>query len=105
MAAGRKGPRQFQELFDVIPFTGTVTLTAAAGVETADTVAVEGAESGDIVLIGLEEDTESGVLSANVNTADVVEIVFANATASTITIASATVNGVVLKPKGNFEKN
>lgn len=98
MAAGRKGKHQFQDIFtEVIPFSGTVTLTAAAGAETAASVTVPGAEVGDAVIFGLVEDTESGSLTGQVNTAGAVEFVLANATASTITIASATVKGVVLK--------
>lgn len=99
---GTKGKRQFQALGEVIPFVGTVTLTAAAGAETQSSVTVGGAENGDIVLWGVEEDLEGGVLSANVNVAGAVEFTFANATASTITIAAGTVvNGLVIKPNGN----
>ena len=101
----RAGPRLFQDLFDVIAFTGAVTLTAAAGAETQASVTVVGAVPGDIVIWGLVEDIEGATVSANVNTADAVEFTLANATASTITIASAAVNGVVLRPKGNFEKD
>lgn len=101
MSVGTQGKRQFQALFDVIPFVGAVTLTAVAGAETSASVTVAGAVPGDIVLFGLVEDTESGVLTANVNTAGAVEFTLVNATASTITIASAVVKGVVLKPTDN----
>lgn len=99
MAAGRNGKKQFQDIFDsVIPFSGTVTLTAAAGAETSATVSVPGAAVGDAVIFSLVEDTESGTLTAQVNAADLVEFILANATASTITIASGSVvKGVVLK--------
>ena len=98
MAVGRKGKKQFQDLFDeVIPFTATVTLTATAGSETQAAVTVAGAAVGDAVVWGLEEDMEAGVIAANVNAANTVEFTLVNATASTITIASATVNGAVLK--------
>jgi len=99
MAAGSNQPRQFRDIFkSAIPFTGTVTLTAAGGAETSDTVAVAGAVQGDCVLFGLVEDTEDGVLTANVNVDGLVEFTLVNATASTITIAAGTVvKGVVLK--------
>ena len=74
-----------------------MTLTAVAAAETSDTVAVVGAEQGDAVVFGLVEDTEDGVLTANVNVNGLVEFTLVNATASTITIAGATVKGVVLK--------
>lgn len=103
MAVGTKQARQFQDLFnEVVPFTGTVTLTAVAGAETSDTVAVTGASPGDIVLWGLNEDMEGAVIAANVNAANVVEFTLVNATASTITIAAAAVNGIVLKPSPDF---
>ena len=99
MAVGANRPRQFRGIWkSAIPFTGTVTLTAAAGAETAASVTVTGAEVGDLVLFSLTEDTESGTLTAQVNTAGAVEFVFANATASTITIPSGSVvTGVVLQ--------
>ena len=98
MAAGSNQPRQFRDIFkSVIPFSGSVTLTAVAAAETSDTVSVPGAVVGDAVIFGLAEDTEDGVLTGNVNVADVVEFTLVNATASTITIAAATIKGVVLK--------
>lgn len=99
MAAGSNQPRQFRDIFkSVIPFSGTVTLTAAAGAETSATVSVPGAAVGDAVIASLVEDTESGSLTAQVNAADLVEFILANATASTITIPSGSVvKGVVLK--------
>jgi len=99
MAVGRNDPRQFRSIFkSAIPFTGTVTLTAAAAAETSDTVAVAGAEQGDVVLFGIVEDTESAVVTADVNVDGLVEFTLVNATGSTITIAAGTVvKGVVLK--------
>ena len=93
-------PEQFHSVFDVLPFTGTVTLTAVAGAETSDTISVPGVAPGDIVLGAIVEDTESGVLGWDVNAADLVEVTLVNATASTITIPAATVaQGVVLRMK------
>ena len=99
MASGTNNPRQFRDLFQsVIPFSGTVTLTAAAGAETSATVSVPGAAVGDAVIASLVEDTESGSLTAQVNAADLVEFILANATGSTITVgAGSVVKGVVLK--------
>lgn len=99
MAVGTNDRRQFQDLFaSAIPFVATVTLTATAGAETQAAVTVPGAAPGDIVLWGLVEDMEAGVIAANVNAANTVEFTLTNATGSTITIAGATVKGVVLKP-------
>lgn len=96
-------PEQFQGLVDVIPFEGTLSgaLTAAAGAEAAATVSVPGVVQGDMVLaFAIDEDTESGSLTAQVNAADLVEFVFANATGSTITIgAGTTARGIVARLK------
>jgi hypothetical protein len=102
MTVGTEGSRQFQSLGHVIPFVGSVTLTAAAGAETQASVTVPGATPGDIVLWGLDEDTEAGAVSANVNTAGAVEFVLVNATGSTITIASAPIYGIVIKTDGSL---
>ena len=98
MAAGSNQARNFRGIFaSAIPFSGDVTLTAVAAAETSDTISVPGAEVGDAVIFGLNEDTEDGVLTGNVNAADLVEFTLVNATASTITIAAAEIKGVVLK--------
>ena len=103
---GPQGHRQFQDLFEVIPFSATCTLTAAAAAETSQVITgVTGAALGDIVLLGVVEDAESGSLTATVNAANSVEIILANATGSTITIAAGTVvKGVVLKLREGFDK-
>ena len=95
-------PEQFQGIFEVLPFVGALSgaLTATAGSEAAATVTVTGAVPGDIVIAAIVEDTESGTLTAQVNNNDLVEFVFSNATASTITIGTGTVaRGVVLRLK------
>ncbi len=104
---GYQGGRQFRALFDTIPFTATCTLTAAAAAETSQVInGVTGARQGDIVLLGAVEDAEAGSLTATVNANDSVEIILANATGSTITIAVGTVvYGVVLKYKRGQELN
>ena len=106
MAVGREGPRQFQELFDVIPFTATVDPgSAGAGAEVSGTITVTGAELGDIVLLGPGVDLQTLLLSASVISANTVEWVLNNETGGTVDLASSTWNGIVLKPKGNFEKD
>lgn len=95
------GPRQFQSLFNTIPFSATCTLTAAAAAETSQVITgVTGAKQGDIVILGIVEDAEAGSLTATVHVDDGVELILANATGSTITIAAGTVvKGVVLQLK------
>ena len=103
MSTGTKGPRQFQALGPIIPFVDTtVLLTAIAAAETTAAITVPGAEPGDLVIWGMDEDAEGGVISANVNATDTVEITLVNATASTITIAAATVYGIVIKTDGSL---
>ena len=103
VTVGNKGPRQFQDLFDVIPFQDSAAaLTAAAGAETGVNIAVPGAALGDIVIASVNADVADASFTADVTAADVVTVVLANATASTVTIAAGNVKGVVLKPKGNF---
>jgi hypothetical protein len=99
MPAGTPESRQFRDLFPVvIPFRQAVTLTAAAGAETSAAITVAGAALGDIVLFGIVGDLADATVSANVNAANTVEITLANATASTVTLASVQAYGVVLKP-------
>lgn len=89
---------QFQALFDVILFKDSaITLTAAAAAETAVDIAVPGAALGDFVQVGLVEDVEAGALTAQVTAAGVVTVSLVNATGSTITIAAATLKGMILK--------
>lgn len=95
--------RQFRDLFSqVIPFTGTGTLTATAGSETTVSISVPGAALGDIVIVGVAGDLADATISANVNVVNTVEVTLANATGSTVTLASVTINGVVLKPSATI---
>ena len=104
VTVGNKGPRQFQDLFDVIPFRdSSAALTATAGSETGVNIAVPGAELGDIVIAGVNADVGDASFTADVTAANVVTVTLANATAGTITIAAGDVKGIVLKPKGNFD--
>lgn len=103
MSAGTQGKRQFQALFDIIPFVQTgAVLTATAGSETGVNITVPGAELGDIVIASVDADVADASFTADVTAANTVTVVLANATASTVTIASGTVRGVVLKPTSNI---
>ena len=52
--AGVKGARQFQGLFDVIPFTFNFEEDSiAAGASSGATISVPGAELGDFVIVSL----------------------------------------------------
>lgn len=89
---------QYQGLFDIILFKDSaITLTAAAAAETTVDIAVPGAAMGDFVQVGLVEDVEFGSLTAQVTAAGVVTVTLANAGAGTITIAAATLKGMVQK--------
>lgn len=102
---GPNHARQFQSLFTVIPFSATVTLTAAAAAETSQVLTgVIGAKQGDIVILGIVEDAEAGSLTATCHADDSIELILNNATGSTITIAVGTVvKGVVLQLNPGFE--
>lgn len=97
------GPKQFQGLFSVIPFTATIeddTLPAQTASQAA--ITVTGAELGDFVLVAAAADQAGGVLSAQVTAANVVEITYFNVEGTDANTALATpvnMNGVVLKPK------
>jgi hypothetical protein len=102
---GTKAPRQFQGIFDVIPFK--VTVDPAAFVDNESQVVavtgVTGAEVGDIVLVGPGVDMAEAVYNAYVISADTVEITIAHVGGDSTNLASSTWNGVVLKPKGVFD--
>lgn len=103
---GGKAPRQFQGLFDVIPFTFTIEedSIAASAASTLD-ITVTGAELGDFVLIAPTVDLVSIMPYAFVRAADSVTIQLQNLEVSdaNTTLATAdTFNGVILKPKKNI---
>lgn len=99
MASGRKGKKQFQDLFDeVIPFSATVDPAAFVDNESqVGDITVTGAEVGDLVLITAGVDLAEGVLSAYVRAADTVEWCIAHVGGDTTNLASSTWKGVVLK--------
>jgi len=104
MSVGTKAPRQFQGIFDVIPFKATVDPAAFVDNESqVVSVTVPGAALGDFVLIGPGVDMAEGVFSASVISADTVEIVIAHVGGDTTNLASSTWSGIVLKPKGVFD--
>ena len=99
VTVGKTNRYQFQGLFqDAIPFQESdITLTAAAGAETSEDLTVPGARPGDMVLWGLVEDHEGATVTADVTANDTITVTLANATGSTITIAAAVFNGLVLR--------
>lgn len=102
MAVGTKGPRQFQGLFDVIPFTATVDPASAGDdAESEVDITVAGAEIGDFVLFASGVDTQDVNVSAQVTAANTVTVVYTNVGGSTRDLASSTCKGVILKPKDN----
>lgn len=104
--SGPQGPRQFQALFDVIPFTCTLTdASLAAQVAGQCDVTVTGAALGDLVLCDVAVDRTGAMLDAYVSAANTVTITTWNvesADANTTLSAGATMKGVVLKWKNNI---
>lgn len=100
-----KGPKQFQGLFDIIPFT--VSLAEASLVASAagtKDITVPGAALGDFVLISSGQDNVSIAVSAFVASANTVTIVLQNlevSDANTSLSTAATANGIILSPKQN----
>lgn len=104
MASGPKAARQFQALFDVIPFKATVDFANVGDdAEAAADITVTGAEIGDFVLVAPGVDVTDGQLTGTVTAADTVSVVFSNVTGGAINLASQTITGVVLSPKGPFD--
>ena len=94
-------PRQFQDLFTVIPFTFTFDENSiASGAASAGDVTVTGAALGDFVMIAPRFDIVDIVLSAFVQSADTVTIIAEEVGLGTNTTlnANATYNGLVLQP-------
>lgn len=103
--AGVKGPKQFQGLFDVIPFKATLADTTQAA-DTAATcdLAVAGAALGDFVLVSIVGDLTDGILVGQVSAANVVTLTLWNpegTDAITPLDPAVACKGVVLKPKAN----
>jgi hypothetical protein len=104
MASAPKAARQFQGIFDVIPFKATVDFGSVGDdAEDAANITVPGAALGDLVLIAPGVDVTDGQLTATVTAANTVTAVFSNVTGGAINLASQTLTGVVLSPKGVFD--
>ncbi len=105
ITAGVKGARQFQGLFDAIPFKCVITEDSIAATSASNTdFTVPGAEVGDFVLVSTTADNQLFQLIAGVSAADTVTInaISLEATDAVTALASGiNVNGVVLKPKKN----
>lgn len=103
MAVANKGARQFQALFDTIPFKATVNMGSAADAGfAAANIAVPGAAMGDLVMVAFGVDVVDVGVSAQVTAADVVTVTVDNNTGAAVDLAPTTVTGIVLKPKGVF---
>jgi hypothetical protein len=103
---GVKGPRQFQGLFDIIPFKCTY-LNATTGAEDTSTgdVTVTGAALGDFVLVSSTTDLVDIQMTAFVSAANTVTIMAQNtetADTSDSLDTAVEINGIVLKPKQNI---
>lgn len=104
MTVGTKSPYQFQGLFDAIPFKLTTDVASLVdGAGATQTLAVPGAELGDFVLVAPTLDAQDITITAYVDSADSVQVRFQNESTATVDLASQTINGIVLKPKGPFE--
>jgi hypothetical protein len=102
---GVKGPRQFQGLFDVIPFKFNLD-EDSIGAEDSSTgdITVAGAALGDFVLFAPTIDAVSLMISGFVQSANTVTIQVQNletADANTTFAGNPVINGLVLKPKKN----
>ena len=106
LSVGTEGARQFQGLFDVIPFVVSLLDTTQAADTAATTdVAVTGAALGDFVLIAPKVDLTDGMIVGQVSAADVVTLTVWNpeGTDAITPFATAKVcNGLVLKPRSNI---
>ena len=97
---GPKGPKQFQGLFNVIPFTFNFEEDSiAAGAASGGIIAVTGAVPGDLVLASLVQNSAELMVSGNVTTAGNVQINVYNADIAAADTSTATVGvgrGIVL---------
>ena len=109
MAVGNKGARQFQSLFDTIPFKATVDFANAPGnpgagdVFASADITVTGAALGDAVpFISLGLDSVDLTVTAAVTVANTVTVTVNNPTTNAVNLTSTTVTGCVFSPKGVF---
>lgn len=107
VSVGVQGPRQFQGLFNIIPFTLTFeddSIATDSIYSGGGLVSVPGAALGDFVLIASTIDNTECQFIASVQAAGKVEVTLVNDTAGTVTTfaAGVTLNGIVLQPKANI---
>lgn len=105
ISTGVQGPRQFQGLFDIIPFEFNLieASIASAAISSGD-IAVPGAALGDFVMLSPDADVVDTVLTGQVTAAAVVTVSVANLTGGASTAFASpgiNINGLVLKPKQN----
>lgn len=101
---GGKQSRQFQGLFNIIPFTFTFDENSiASGLTSVGDITVTGARLGDFVMIAPTIDLVGIGLHAWVQSSDTVSIAAADLTIGTNTTLqnNTTFNGIILQPKQN----
>ncbi len=101
---GGKQSRQFQGLFNIIPFTFTFDEDSiASGAASAGDVVVTGARLGDFVLVAATIDLVDVHVSGFVQSSDTVTIIAQElGLGSNTTLAgNTTFNGIILQPKQN----
>jgi len=107
VSVGTKGARQFQGLFDVIPFkVSLLDASLPAGASVAD-ITVTGAALGDFVLLtptidSVDTHLVGWVQSANTVTVAIVSLEEVDASTTWATTAKE-VNGLLLRPKGVYD--
>ena len=97
---------QFQNLFEVIPFTCTFEDDSILdGDEYAQDATVPGAALGDFVLLAPELDSADLQFYGVVTAANTVSVQLSNMTGGTLTTfaSGAKINGLVLKPSSGYE--
>ncbi|NIO40795.1 MAG: hypothetical protein GTO41_11820 [Burkholderiales bacterium] len=103
--SGPEGARQFQGLFNVIPFTFNFEEDSiAAGAASGGTITVTNAAVGDLVLVALGQAAAELAAFGTVTAADTVQINVANLDLAAADTSQATVakgKGVVLQFKDN----
>jgi hypothetical protein len=109
VTTGTQSPRQFQDLFEVIPFTFTVEedSIAAEAASTAD-ITVTGAALGDFVLIAPIVDVVSIGVHGWVQAANTVTVALTNMEVSDANTTLATVGtwrGLLLKPRKTWAQD
>jgi hypothetical protein len=104
-SAGSKGPKQFQGLFDVIPFQANVDDDSlAAQVAGQCAITVPGAALGDLVLVAIAADMGAQTVYGYVSATNVVTVTTFNVEgtdADTSLAGNPLLKGVVLKFKDN----